>query len=155
MACYVCDIDILPADNLATLACCQTRAHLGCICRRFVSGPRACPKCGREPNLPFDDPPGAVRSATTREEASVGGWFNIIGRLVSGVSLAEDVLPTDKTIAEMLDAGWAWQDMRDAGLTKDALFVRGLTLALARRHAAELKSVYGFDARDWQRCPRS
>lgn len=144
-SCPLCRSPILPSEDYTVRACCKVRYHAGCIHRRYVSGPRACPKCGKEPSLPFDEAPGAVPARVKEDPISRGG---VIGRVLGSLSFGATGRSRDLTVREMLENGWTWREMREAGATKEELVERGLDLELAKRHAVELKSVFGFTQAD-------
>lgn len=147
MTCPMCDGPILSNEDYTVRACCAIRYHAGCIHRRYVSGPRACPKCGKGPSLPFDEAPGTIPSRI--KEAGSASSTGLVKRLVDRLSFSATAPAQELTIRELLDKGWTWVDMHDAGATKDELRARGLDTELARLHATALKSVFDFKTADF------
>ena len=144
MSCGLCRRPIASDEDYTVRACCGTRYHAGCIHRRYVSGPRACPKCGAEPELAFDEAPGSISSRAGG--APTGPKPSIFARIFGDVFAT----PEAKSARELIEDGWTWDEMRKAGVTKEQLIDHlGLDRELARRHAAQLKSVFGLRRIDW------
>lgn len=148
MACPLCRGPILASEDYTVRACCQVKYHAGCMHRRYVSGPRACPKCGKEPSLRFDDAPGAIASTLPRGEESAGGMLASLGRAIRSLNQAPERAQVDRSLSELLDEGYTWQDMFDDGMTKKSLVEAGLDKATAIKHSRQLKAVFDFDRSD-------
>jgi hypothetical protein len=150
--CRLCNFPIQAREDYTVRACCGTKYHAGCIHRRYVSGPRECPNCNKEPQLCFDTAPFSVQARVqdSLPPPSVGG-LGALARVFGKFAFSARV--DQPSVGELLTRGVTWQEMKDAGMDKESLIESGLDYATANRHKTLLKAVFGFDASDFARLP--
>ena len=144
MACPLCKFPIQPSENYTVLVCCQVKYHAGCIHRRFVSRDRACPKCGKEPAFPYDEPPGGVPMSTT---TTIGddSFFARIKRMLTPSE--RDLITIDRLLEEQ---NISVERIAET-MTKEDVLVGGLSLEVAKKHATAFNKYFKFTHSDWDR----
>ena len=152
ISCPLCTRPIRPTEDYTVRVCCNIKYHAGCMHRRYVSGPRTCPKCTKGPSLSFDEVSGAIPSKITYEESlkQESRPEGLISRIIDTLSYhGPPQIKTSTQLIEILDSGTTFLQLKEEGLLKEDLINLRLDFQTVKKYQKDLKSVFGFDREDF------